>query len=108
MKKGVLTGIVIAFGLLFLMPFAQAEKNPSPYGDYKKDSANSGYGEKKPVNTIEEAKKVLNNFFKGKKIQIGEIREKDLFFEAEIKDRNNNIIDKVIIDKRTGRIRSIY
>ena len=38
-------------------------------------------------------------------VKIGKIKEKEWFFEADIKDRNSNLIDKVIIDKRTGRIR---
>ena len=31
-----------------------------------------------------------------------------MVFEAEIKDKNNNLLDIVIVDKRTGRIRSTY
>jgi hypothetical protein len=31
-----------------------------------------------------------------------------LFFKAEIKDRENTVVDYVIIDKRTGRIRSTF
>jgi hypothetical protein len=41
-------------------------------------------------------------------VAINNIREKDWFFEAEIRDKQNNLRDIVIIDKRTGRIRSVY
>ena len=58
--------------------------------------------------TIEEAKKVLTGYFSKKNVKIGEIKEQELFFEAEIRDGKNNLIDKVIVDKRTGRIRSTY
>jgi hypothetical protein len=92
---------------MFCMPLARAE-DASPYGDYKKGTTDGGYGEKRPVATVEEAKKVLADYFAKKDVRIGEIREQKLFFEAEIKDKNNNLIDKVIIDKRTGRIRSTY
>lgn len=34
--------------------------------------------------------------------------ERDLFYQADIRDRRGMLIDKVIIDKRTGRMRSIY
>ncbi|WP_333654011.1 hypothetical protein [Dissulfurispira sp.] len=64
---------------------------------------------KKPVRTIKEAERILKDYFsKYEDIKIGKVKEREWFFEADIKDKNNNLIDKVIIDKRTGRIRSIY
>jgi hypothetical protein len=89
------------------MPLVHAE-DASPYGDYKKGTADRGYGEKRPVTTVEEARKVLKEYFEKKDVRIGEIKEQKLFFEAEIRDKNNNLIDKIIVDKRTGRIRSTY
>jgi hypothetical protein len=41
-------------------------------------------------------------------VAIAKIVEKENFFEAEILDRINRILDRVIVDRRTGRIRSIY
>ncbi|MBI5634516.1 MAG: hypothetical protein HZA15_13680 [Nitrospirae bacterium] len=66
------------------------------------------YGEKKVITTAEEALKTLKKHFEKRDVVIGEVAEKELYFEAEIKDLKNAVIDKVIIDKRTGRIRSIY
>lgn len=68
----------------------------------------SSYGEKKEVATIEEALKAIKKYFTKKDMAIGEVIEKELYYEAEIKDLKNTVIDKVIVDKRTGRIRSIY
>jgi hypothetical protein len=51
---------------------------------------------------------VLNTYFKKRDIKTGNIKEKEFYFEAEILDKKGDLIDKVIIDKRTGRIRSIY
>jgi len=99
--------IAVAVFCMVMIPLVHAE-DTSPYGDYKKGAADKGYGEKRPVATIEEARQVLAEYFAKKDVRIGEIREKELFFEAEIRDKNNNLIDKVIVDKRTGRIRSIY
>ena len=83
---------------------ADAQGGKSPYG-----GARDGlYGEKKEVTTAEEAKRVLKDYFIKKDVKIGEVTEKELYFEAEIRDNKDNLIDKVIIDKRTGRIRSIY
>jgi len=68
----------------------------------------SRYGEKSAIGTAEEALQAFKRHFKKKDVVIGEIVEKELYFETEIRDRNNTVIDKVIVDKRTGRIRSIY
>lgn len=68
----------------------------------------SSFGEKKGVATAEDARKALIKYFAHKDVEIGDIAEKELYFEAEIRDRKNTVIDKVIVDKRTGRIRSIY
>ena len=66
------------------------------------------YGEKKEMATAEDARKALKKYFSKKAVVIGEIVEKELYFEAEIRDQKGVVIDKVIVDKRTGRIRSIY
>lgn len=66
------------------------------------------YGAKKPVTTKKEARAALEEHYKGKDVKVGEIEEKELYFEAEIFDSKGEVTDKVIIDKRTGRVRSIY
>jgi hypothetical protein len=83
---------------------ADVQGGSSPYGG----SRSGAYGEKKAVATAEDARKILREYFLKKDVKIGEIKEKDLYFEAEIRDKNNKPIDTVIVDKRTGRIRSIY
>lgn len=107
MRKAILFSLFMTMLYFCSLTFASAE-DASPYGGYKKGKADSSYGEKRPVATLEEAKKVLIAYFAKKDIKIGEIKEKELFFEAEIRDKNNNLVDKVIVDKRTGRIRSTY
>ncbi len=84
--------------------YADAQGGRSPYGG----SESGAYGEKREVKTTEEARKALREYFSKKDVRVGEIKEKDLYFEAEIRDKNDNLVDKVIIDKRTGRIRSIF
>ena len=79
-----------------------------PYGGYYPGQQEGRYGQRKSIRTEAEARRMLLNYFSPQKATIGEIREKGWFFEAEIRDRHNNPIDRVIIDKRTGRIRSIY
>ena len=107
MRNSILLSFFVAAVCTFSIPLVHA-KDASPYGDYKKGAADTGYGEKRPVTTVEDARKVLAAYFAKKDVRIGEIREQELFFEAEILDKNDNLVDKVIVDKRTGRIRSTY
>jgi Ni/Co efflux regulator RcnB len=79
-----------------------------PYGDYYPGPREGRYGARKAVRTEGEARDILRKYFSPRKATIGEIKERNWFFEAEIRDRNNSPVDRVIIDKRTGRIRSIY
>jgi hypothetical protein len=81
--------------------FAGNERNP--YGRSKKGQ----YGEKSTVMDEAEAHRVLREYFQGD-VKIGNVKERRFYFEAEIRDRQGNLIDKVIIDRRTGRMRSIY
>jgi hypothetical protein len=84
---------------------AFAAEERAPYGN----AGEGEYGEKRAVSTKDEARKILRDYFSGKKnAKIGKISEKALYFEAEILDDRDKVIDVVIVDKRTGRIRSIY
>ena len=92
-------------GLHFLpsmaMPALAADNQPQK-------GALGDYGEKQKIATSAEARKALKKYFADKDLIIGEVVEKELYFEADIMDRNMAVTDKVIVDKRTGRIRSIY
>ena len=83
---------------------ADEQGERSPYGGSKAGM----YGEKREIKTSADAQKILKDYFSKRDVRIKEIKEKELYFEAEILDKNGTLIDKVIIDKRTGRIRSIY
>lgn len=107
-RKGVFAGLLAAAVLMLLFTGSYARDRSSPYGTYKRGTADSGYGEKRPVSSASEARRVLEGYFSGKGVKVGKVREKDLFFEADIIDRNGEVVDRVIVDKRTGRIRSIY
>ncbi len=76
----------------------------APYGI----SEGGEYGQKREVASPDQARKILEEYFSKKDVRIGKITEKNLYFEAEIRDRNGKLVDTVIVDKRTGRIRSIY
>jgi len=83
---------------------------PRPYGGYCQGPRWGWYGANRPVATVEEARKNLEKYFEGHDVTIGTIIERRGFFEAEVKDKDkkDTVTDRVIIHKRTGRIRSVY
>ncbi len=104
--------LVIVFAALTTLsaPYARAMDGwmGVPYGDYCDGPGWGWYGARKAVKTPQEAKKMLKEYFKGEDVVIGAVRERGRFFEADIKDRKGNVVDRVLIDKRTGRLRSTY
>jgi hypothetical protein len=96
--------LILLLFVLSVIPSASAADEKIPYGR----SQSGVYGEKTKVSTKEAARRILKEYFSGKNVTIGQIREKDYYFEADILDSHGKIVDEVIVDKRTGRIRSIY
>ena len=111
MKWMVVLIVLLGFGAPIM---AQAQCTDSdlhgrwPYGDYCSGPRGGWYGDKTEVTSAGEAKSILCNYYAGDDVTIGKIVKKENYFEAEILDRNNRIVDRVIVDRRTGRIRSIY
>ena len=79
-----------------------------PYGDYCDGPGRGWYGAKRGVNSAGEARSILRDYYAGDPVTIGTVVEKKYYFEAEILDSNNKVVDRVIVDRRTGRIRSVY
>lgn len=109
--------LIIVFMMISLLTaFHPASAGPGrncgqrerPYGGYCQGPRWGWYGARNPVNSPDEAQKLLARFFEGEDVVIGPVKERELIFEAEIRDKKNNVIDRVIVHKRTGRIRSIY
>lgn len=113
MKRAVFT-ILVVFGLIISSPRAYAmdrcasDSCCSPLGGYCKGSQWGWYGARRIVKTAADAENIIRGFFLPVRVSVANVREKPAFFEAEVRDRNNAVIDMVIVDKRTGRIRSIY
>ncbi|OPY74287.1 MAG: hypothetical protein A4E64_02374 [Syntrophorhabdus sp. PtaU1.Bin058] len=91
-------------------PMGRGMYQGPPYGHYCPGMQWGPYGVRKPVGTIEQAKRVIETYLSGNSrgLTVGNITEKNWYFEAEILDRDKTVIDRVIVDKRSGRIRSIY
>ncbi len=66
------------------------------------------YGASQPVTDATEARKLLLQYFAGQEYTVSEVTERRWGFKAEIIDKDGTVVDRVMIDKRSGRIRSLY
>jgi hypothetical protein len=81
------------------------EKETVPYGDNCPLCGEYGYCSKPP--THEEAANALKSYFGKRGLNVMVLKQKDRFLEVEVY-RNGTLVDRVLLDLRTGRIRSIY
>lgn len=119
MVKPVLLFSLLFFTMIFISTgsFAQPWRHGmpdtyerQPYGQFCPGMRGDPYGARKPVRTVDEARQALEQYFSatGMKVTVGSVEERRWFFIAEMLDAQGTVIDKAIVDKRTGRIRSIY
>ncbi len=106
-KEAICAGLLLALCLAYPLAGSEAGERSS-FATYAQAAEERGYGAKMPVATAKEARRALEEHYRGRGFEVGKIEEKELFFEAEILDKRGRVVDKVIVDKRTGRIRSIY
>lgn len=66
------------------------------------------YGVRRPVSSVNDARELFVKYFSDQKLVVGEVSEKPWRFEADLLDAGGTFVDRVMIDKRSGRIRSIY
>lgn len=74
-----------------------------------------GYGPQyqQPQKLLEEkeAKAILENYLRSTRnpnLKLGKINEQGNYFEAEITTREGSLVDRILVDRYTGWIRSIY
>jgi hypothetical protein len=77
----------------------------TPYGDYCNEC--TAYGAGREVLPPDEAVKALERYYGDKGCQLGAVSYKGRFVEVDIYKNGRNV-DKVLFDRKTGRIRSIY
>lgn len=105
----VFAGILI-ISLSILLNFSSASawrgRGPvTPYGDFCPNC--SLYGKCKFLQSTHEAGKALDDYYskKGLVVEIEHVRGR--FIRAVVKERGR-VVDTVIFDRRTGRLRSIH
>jgi hypothetical protein len=80
------------------------------YGQYWQSETWGWYGAKRVVKTPGDAQHILSQFFvhHRRDVRVVRISEKAHFFVAEVMDSKGALVDLILIDKRTGRMRSMY
>lgn len=81
------------------------KKAVTPYGDFCTRCSKYGMGQR-PVN-LKEALDALTYYFKTKGLSVKNVKGKGRFLKAEIY-KEELLVDRVLFDRKTGRIRSIY
>ncbi len=105
-KKTLISAIALAVLLTSPVIASAGHKNKhvTPYGDFCDRVSN--YGMHKHMLDIKEVRESLTHYFGDKGLNYEIIKDKGRFMKVVIKD-NNNVVDTIIFDRHTGRIRSI-
>lgn len=87
----------------------QLQRQPV-YGQYWQSERWGWYGAKKIVRTPDDAQHILEQFFvhHNRDVRVVRISEKAHFFVAEVINSRGVLVDLILIDKRSGRMRSMY
>lgn len=97
--------IVIIF-ISALLPVAYAfEKGITPYGDFC--PACTRYGICKEDLSHKEAVSAIRSYFMNKHLMIRDVKERGRFIIVDVY-RGRTLVDRVLFDRRTGRLRSVY
>jgi hypothetical protein len=119
MKKLALS-IIFTVLILSLSPldsWAQMHRDrvePRPFGGYCRGPRWGWYGAPRDVKSTSEVRQLLKEFLKDTELSVGEIRDMGRFYEADIVEAEENaeggiaVVDVLVVDKRTCRIRSKY
>ncbi len=99
---------IVILALLLLPSVVLAGHNGrsvTPYGDFCPRCSN--YGFCKSILSHEDSEKAIVDYYNKKGLNIEIVNIRGRFIKAKIKDKNI-VVDEIIFDRRTGRIRSIY
>ncbi len=99
----IMTGLLLA--PLSISYSDHIKKNVTPYGDFCRKCTK--YGTCKSLMSHDEAKQAMIDYYNKKGFGVEVESKKGRFIRAKIKDRHK-VVDVIIFDRRTGRVRSIY
>ncbi len=97
--------VVPLMALLFAAINGYAAERSMPYGDYPRGE--SAYGVCTQNMEPRDAEVAIEKYFAIKGLRATNMRHKGRFIEADVY-RDSQLYDKILFDRKTGRIRSIY
>ncbi len=112
MRRSFFTSVLILLALAFTFYGGEvrAQMGPGYGGQYGPQYGPQYQQPRKPMEE-NDAKAMLENYIQSSRnpnLKLGKIKEKDNYFEAEILTKENSLVDKILVDKFTGWMRSIY
>jgi hypothetical protein len=99
---------VFSLGLIFLNGSgisASDQKKVTPYGDYC--SRMGHYGKHKSIIDLKQAEEALKHYYGEKRLDIDVVSREGRFIKVHVIDKHA-VVDIIIFDRRTGRVRSVY
>ncbi|TAN39072.1 MAG: hypothetical protein EPN25_12620 [Nitrospirae bacterium] len=100
----ILTAAVM-FSVAGAVPASAYPEYVTPYGAYCKDYNN--YGACKEGLPQHEAMKAIDRFYRERGYRVGTFSFRGRFIEVDVY-RHDRQVDRVIFDRKTGRLRSVY
>lgn len=98
--------ILLSVSMLSSPLFAQPKEKPvTPYGDFCPSC--SKYGTCRNMMSDEDARSAMFEYYHRRGFDIEVERMDGRFIRAKVKERGR-IVDVIIFDRKTGRLRSIY
>lgn len=104
--KSLVSGFIL-FPFIALSAYAEGDirKGPTFYGEHCDLCGEYGYCNRMPSH--KEAVNALRSHYEKRGLRVLILRQKERFLEAEIYNGGTRV-DRVLLDLKTGRIRSMY
>jgi hypothetical protein len=108
-KYWLIMSLVFLVGLVFYVPEGNAFHGMGP------ELKGPGYGASSvalaPGKSLDrsQAKTIFGNYLRSQnnpELRLGKIEEDDTFFKADVLNQDNTLVDIILINKRTGEVRS--
>lgn len=97
--------IIAVLTVSSILPLHADDSRVTPYGDYCAECAM--YGACRDVLQQDAAVRVMDKYYRDRGYQVGNILHRGRFIEAVIY-KDDRQVDRVLFDRKTGRLRSIY
>ena len=105
MKKWIYTVILLLTLASNVYAGMHTEKGTTVYGEHCELCGEYGYCSRTP--THREAVDALRSYYEKRGMRVLVLKQKERFLEAEVY-RDGTKVDSILLDLKTGRIRSIY